>query len=221
VQGRRRRQAQPSSQDGQWQSVQESVQGLGSAQREVGNDTNLGTNMAMPSLGELVRAIGGGGEMQASGPSIIGQLMRSPVVENLVQQMMQQGVGDADVGSGARRGGANGGLDLSGMLQHVVPVVTQMLNGGPAAAFPGSTAGTSARTSSDGAGGATGSRESESERWQDALTPVSNMFGKECGATSSGDLLDACGMLKWYMYRSVRLWDLSELSFSDVVRRRC
>lgn len=194
MQGRRRRQAQQSSQDGQRQSVQESVQGLGAAQREVGNDTNQGTNIAIPSLGELVRAIGGGGEMQASGPSIIGQLMRSPVVENLVQQMMQQGVGDADVGSGARRGGASGGLDLSGMLQHVVPVVTQMLNGGPSAAFPGSTAGTSARASSDGAGRATGSRESESEKWEDALTPVSNMFGKECGARSSGDLLDGCGM---------------------------
>ena len=179
AQGRRRRQAQQSGQDGQRQAVQETLQSL-LAQRDVANDTNQRTNVAMPSLGQFVRAIGGGGERQQSGPSIIGQLMRSPVVENLVQQVMQ-GVGDVDgvVGGGARRGGAGGGLDLSGMLQHVVPVVTQMLNGGPSAAFPGSAAGTSARTFGDGAGRATASRELESERWQDALTPVSKTLAKE------------------------------------------
>jgi hypothetical protein len=139
VQGRRRRQAQQSGQDGQRQAVQETLQSL-RAHRDLANDPNQRTNMSMPSLGQLVRAIGGGGDRQQSGPSIIGQLMRSPVVENLVQQVMQ-GVGDVDVGGGARRGPAAGGLDLSGMLQHVVPVVTQMLNGGSSAAFPGSAAG--------------------------------------------------------------------------------
>jgi len=117
----------------------------------------------------------GGAGVQQGGGGIVGQLMRSPVVENLVQQVMQ-GVGDVDGGGPARRGPASGGLDLSGMLQRVVPVVTQMLNGGSAAAFPGSTAGASARTSSDGAARATASREPESERWQDASTPVSKML---------------------------------------------
>ncbi|KAG0585816.1 hypothetical protein KC19_2G041700 [Ceratodon purpureus] len=168
--GRRRRQAQQSGQDGQRQAVQETLQSL-RGQRDLASDTNQRTNMPMPSLGQLVRAIGGGGDRQQGGPSIIGQLMRSPVVENLVQQVMQ-GVGDVDAGGGgSRRGPATSPLDIQGMLQHVVPVVTQMLNGGSSAAFPGPSAGTSARSSSDGAGRATASREAESERWQDALTP--------------------------------------------------
>lgn len=151
--------------------MQETLQNL-RAQRDVANGTNQRTNI--PSLGQFVRAIGGGDGQQGS-PNIIGQLMRSPVVENLVQQVMQ-GVGDVDGGGGVRRGPATGGLNLSGMLQHVVPVVTQMLNGGSSAAFPGPTTGTSARTSSDGAARATASREPESERWQDALTPVRFFF---------------------------------------------
>ena len=137
--------------------------------------------MPMPSLGQLVRAIGGGGDSNQGGSGIIGQLMRSPVVENLVQQMMQ-GAGDVDVGpgGGSRRGAASSGLDLSGMFQQVMPVVAQMLNGGPSVAFPGAAAGTSVRASSGGAGRATASREAEPERWQDALTPVSKSFGTEC-----------------------------------------
>lgn len=122
-----------------------------------------------------MRAIGGG-DRQQGGPGILGQLMRSPVMENLVQQVMQ-GVGDVDVRDGARRGPATGGLDFSGMLQHMMPVVTQMLGGGSSAAFPGSTAGPSARTSSEGGARATTPQPSETERWQDALTEVSENFG--------------------------------------------
>nr|XP_024378995.1 large proline-rich protein BAG6-like isoform X6 [Physcomitrium patens]XP_024379003.1 large proline-rich protein BAG6-like isoform X6 [Physcomitrium patens]XP_024379014.1 large proline-rich protein BAG6-like isoform X6 [Physcomitrium patens] len=163
---RRRRQAQQSSQDEQRQAGQDALQNL-LAQRDLADEINQRNNIALPSLGNLVRAVGGGDRLQG-GPGIIGQLMRSPVVENLVQQVMQ-GVGDGDGGDGAHRGPATGGLDLSGMLQHMMPVVTQMLGGGSSASFPGSVAGTSTRTSDGGARGTT-SQPSETERWQDALS---------------------------------------------------
>nr|XP_024403578.1 uncharacterized protein LOC112295797 isoform X6 [Physcomitrium patens] len=165
-QGRRRRQAQQSIQDEQRQAGQDVLQNL-LAQREMANDMNQRLNTPLPSLSNLVRAVGGADRQQGD-PGIIGQLMRSPVVENLVQQVMQ-GVGDVDGGDGARRGLATGDLDLSGMLQHMMPVVTQMLGGGSSAAFPGSVADSSARTSAVGARG-TSSQPSETERWQDALS---------------------------------------------------
>jgi len=87
---------------------------------------------------------------------------------NLVQQVMQ-GVGDVDGGDGGRHGPTTGGLDISGMLQHMMPVVTQMLGGGSSAALPGSAAGPSARTSSDNGARAI-TQPSETERWQDTLT---------------------------------------------------
>nr|XP_024403544.1 uncharacterized protein LOC112295797 isoform X2 [Physcomitrium patens] len=164
--GRRRRQAQQSIQDEQRQAGQDVLQNL-LAQREMANDMNQRLNTPLPSLSNLVRAVGGADRQQGD-PGIIGQLMRSPVVENLVQQVMQ-GVGDVDGGDGARRGLATGDLDLSGMLQHMMPVVTQMLGGGSSAAFPGSVADSSARTSAVGARG-TSSQPSETERWQDALS---------------------------------------------------
>ena len=125
LQVRRRRQA---LQDEQRQAGQNALQNLLPQRDLLSNDTNQSANMSMPPLENLVRAIGGG-DRQQGGPGIIGQLIRSPVMENLVQQVMQ-GVGDVDVGDGARRGPATGGLDFSGMLQHMMPVVTQMLGGG-------------------------------------------------------------------------------------------
>lgn len=129
----------------------------------------------MAAIGNLVRAVGGGGggsDRQQPGPNIIGQLMRSPVMENLVQQVMQ-GVGDVDVGGGARRGPGAGGLDLSGMLQQMMPVVSQMLGGGgPPSVLPRSSAGTSTRASIEGGARESTSRQSEPDRWQDALTQV-------------------------------------------------
>lgn len=128
----------------------------------------------MAAIGNLVRAVGGGGggsDRQQAGPNIIGQLIRSPVMENFVQQMMQ-GVGDVDIG-GARRGPGAGGLDLSGMLQHMMPVVSQMLGGGgPPSVLPRSSAGTSTRASIEGGARESTSRQSEPDRWQDALTQV-------------------------------------------------
>lgn len=132
----------------------------------------------MAAIGNLVRAVGGGGgsDRQQAGPNIIGQLMRSPVMENLVQQVMQ-GVGDVDVGGGARRGPGAGGLDLSGMLQQMMPVVSQMLGGGgPPSVLPRSSAGTSTRASIDGGVRESTSRQSEPDRWQDALTQVMHLI---------------------------------------------
>lgn len=140
-----------------------------------------------------MRAMGGGDGLQG-GPNIIGQLMRSPVVENLVQQVMQ-GVGDVDGGGGGRRGGASDGLNLSGMLRQVVPAVTQMLNGGSLGAFPGSAGGTSARSLGDGAARATASREAEAERWEDALTPVRKTFRID-GLPVIAVISDMCLMVK-------------------------
>lgn len=130
----------------------------------------------MAAIGNLVRAVGGGGgsssNRQQAGPNIIGQLMQSPVMENFVQQVMQ-GVGDVDVGGGARRGPGSGGLDLSGMLQQMMPVVSQMLGGGgPPSVLPRSSAGTSTRATIEGGARESTSRQSESDHWQDALTQV-------------------------------------------------
>lgn len=164
LQVRRRRQAPQPSQDDQRQAGQDALQNL------LANETNRSSSMPMPPLGNLVRAIGGG-DRQQGGPGILGQLMRSPVMGNLVQQVMQ-GVGDVDGVDGDRHGPTTGGLDISGMLQHMMPVVTQMLGGGSSAALPGSAPGPSARISSDNGARAI-TQPSDTERWQDALTEVS------------------------------------------------
>lgn len=174
MQVRRRRQTQQSSRYEQQESIS----------RDLGGNSDQ--RLSIPSIDQFVRAIGGGNGQ--GGPSIIGQLMRSPVVENLVQGVMQ-GVGDVNGDGDSRLGPPPSGLDLSGMLHHVVPLVTQMLNGGSAPVFPGSTAGTSARTSIDGTARTTGSWEPEPENWQDALTEVRKSCHDTCLPYGIGHLV--------------------------------
>lgn len=124
----------------------------------------------MPAIGTLLRAVSGGDIRQQPGSNIIGQLMRSPVMETLVQQVMQ-GVGDVEVG-GAHRGPATGGLP--GIFQQMMPVVSQMLGGGGSPSLrPRSSPGTSARPPTSGAARDVGGQPSGPEKWQDALSQVS------------------------------------------------
>jgi hypothetical protein len=130
-------------------------------------------NRRAPGLGNILRAAGVGSETQQAGPGILGQFMRSPAMETLVQQVMQ-GVGDVEAASGGRRAAPAAGQDLGGMLQHMMPMMSQVLGGGALSMMPPPAVATSSQSQAEGG---SARDTSGSERWKQALTPVSS-----CGA---------------------------------------
>lgn len=113
---------------------------------------------------------------------IMGQLMRSPLVENIVHQVMES-MGDdesqhleeamASMVRGPTRGG-EGNLDLGGMLQQVIPVVSQMLGGRSPGAVARQTPIAVAAPESGAQGGA--SAAATADDWKEALSQVDPHF---------------------------------------------
>eukprot|EP00246_Nothoceros_aenigmaticus_P014450 TRINITY_DN5484_c0_g1_i5.p1 TRINITY_DN5484_c0_g1~~TRINITY_DN5484_c0_g1_i5.p1 ORF type:complete len:1041 (+),score=228.11 TRINITY_DN5484_c0_g1_i5:22-3123(+) len=157
----------------------------GNARRDVPNGTGrgeidvMGQLMSSPAFNSIFRGNTSNGDNSTVGPpggiaGIMGQLMRSPLVENIVHQVMES-MGDeesqhleeamATVARGPGRGG-EGGLDLGGMLQQVMPVVSQMLGGRNMhqAPVPSATQETGAQ------GGDSGRDLAAPDSWKEALS---------------------------------------------------
>jgi hypothetical protein len=137
-------------------------------------------------LGNILRAAGAGSEAQQVGPGILGQLMRSPAMETLVQQVMQ-GVGDVEVSNGGHRAAPAAGQDLGGMLQQMMPMMSQIIGGGARSMRPPPAVATSSRSQAEGG---VARDPSETERWKEVLSPVSS-----------------CGAFAWKMH-----WDCPNIS---------
>lgn len=138
-------------------------------------------------LGNILRAAGAGSEAQQVGPGILGQLMRSPAMETLVQQVMQ-GVGDVEVANGGHRAAPAAGQDLGGMLQQMMPMMSQIIGGGARSMRPPPAVATSSRSQAEGG---VARDPSETERWKEVLSPVSS-----------------CGAFAWKMH-----WGCPNISF--------
>jgi hypothetical protein len=174
TQTRRRRQQLQHSEQQQSQAGQSVVQNLAMQQEGPGDSPSQSRRaLAPPGLGNILRAAMGRSETQQAGPGILGQFMRSPGMETLVQQVMQ-GVGDVGVVSGGQHAAPAAGQDLGGMLQHMMPMMSQMLGVGSRSILPPPADATSSRSQTEGGGS---SNPSGTERWKEALTPVNN-----CGA---------------------------------------
>ncbi|KAH9552019.1 hypothetical protein CY35_09G042800 [Sphagnum magellanicum] len=165
---RRRRQQSQHSEQQQSQAGQSVVRNLAVQQEGPGDSPSQSRRaVAPPGLGNILRAARGRSETQQAGPGILGQFMRSPGMETLVQQVMQ-GVGDVEVVSGGQHAAPAAGQDLGGMLQHMMPMVSQMLGVGSLSIRPPPADATSSRSQTEGGGS---SNPSGTERWKEALTP--------------------------------------------------
>jgi hypothetical protein len=165
TQTRRRRQQSQHSEEQQRQAGQSLLRNLAGYQ-EAPEDTPS-RNRRAPGLGNILRAAGVGSETQQAGPGILGQFMRSPAMETLVQQVMQ-GVGDLEAASGGRRAAPAAGQDLGGMLQHMMPMMSQVLGGGALSMMPPPAVATGSQSQAEGG---SARDTSGSERWKQALTP--------------------------------------------------
>ncbi|CAM6047912.1 unnamed protein product [Sphagnum compactum] len=163
---RRRRQQSQHSEEQQRQAGQSLLRNLAGYQEAPGDTSSR--NRRAPGLGNILRAAGVGSETQQAGPGILGQFMRSPAMETLVQQVMQ-GVGDVEAASGGRRAAPAAGQDLGGMLQHMMPMMSQVLGGGALSMMPPPAVATSSQSQAEGG---SARDTSGSERWKQALTPV-------------------------------------------------
>ncbi|CAM6021903.1 unnamed protein product [Sphagnum balticum] len=163
---RRRRQQSQHSEEQQRQAGQSLLRNLAGYQEAPGDTPSR--NRRAPGLGNILRAAGVGSETQQVGPGILGQFMRSPAMETLVQQVMQ-GVGDVEAASGGRRAAPAAGQDLGGMLQHMMPMMSQVLGGGALSMMPPPAVATSSQSQAEGG---SARDTSGSERWKQALTPV-------------------------------------------------
>ncbi|CAM6009484.1 unnamed protein product [Sphagnum balticum] len=165
---RRRRQQSQHSEQQQSQAGQSVVRNLAMQQEGPGDSPSQSRRaLAPPGLGNILRAARGRSETQQAGPGILGQFMRSPGMETLVQQVMQ-GVGDVEVVSGGQHAAPAAGQDLGGMLQHMMPMMSQMLGVGSLSIRPPPADATSSRSQTEGGGS---SNPSGTERWKEALTP--------------------------------------------------
>ncbi|CAM6036842.1 unnamed protein product [Sphagnum compactum] len=165
---RRRRQQSQHSEQQQSQAGQSVVRNLAMQQEGPGDSPSQSRRaLAPPGLGNILRAARGRSETQQAGPGILGQFMRSPGMETLVQQVMQ-GVGDVQVVSGGQHAAPAAGQDLGGMLQHMMPMMSQMLGVGSLSIQPPPADATSSRSQTEGGGS---SNPSGTERWKEALTP--------------------------------------------------
>jgi len=174
TQTRRRRQQSQHSEQQQSQAGQSVVRNLAMQQEGPGDSPSQSRRaLAPPGLGNILRAAMGRSETQQAGPGILGQFMQSPGMETLVQQVMQ-GVGDVEVVSGGQHAAPAAGQGLGGMLQHMMPMMSQMLGVGSRSIQPPPADATSSRSQTEGGGS---SNPSGAERWKEALTPVNN-----CGA---------------------------------------
>ncbi|CAM6075960.1 unnamed protein product [Sphagnum tenellum] len=163
---RRRRQQSQHSEEQQRQAGQSLLRNLAGYQEAPGDTPSR--NRRAPGLGNILRAAGVGSETQQAGPGILGQFMRSPAMETLVQQVMQ-GVGDVEAASGGRGAAPAAGQDLGGMLQHMMPMMSQVLGGGALSMMPPPAVATSSQSQAEGG---SARDTSGSERWKQALTPV-------------------------------------------------
>jgi hypothetical protein len=165
---RRRRQQSQHSEQQQSQAGQSVVRNLAMQQEGPGDSPSQSRRaLPPPGLGNILRAAMGRSETQQAGPGILGQFMRSPGMETLVQQVMQ-GVGDVEVVSGGQHAAPAAGQGLGGMLQHMMPMMSQMLGVGSRSIRPPPADATSSRSQTEGGGS---SNPSETERWKEALTP--------------------------------------------------
>ncbi|KAH9558964.1 hypothetical protein CY35_06G034400 [Sphagnum magellanicum] len=162
---RRRRQQSQHSEEQQRQAGHSLLQNLAGYQ-EAPEDTPS-QNRRAPGPGNILRAAGVGSETQQAGSGILGQFMRSPAMETLVQQVMQ-GVGNVEAASGGRRAAPAAGQDLGGMLQHMMPMMSQVLGGGALSMMPPPAVATSSQSQAEGG---SARDTSGSERWKQALTP--------------------------------------------------
>ncbi|KAH8958632.1 hypothetical protein BDL97_06G035400 [Sphagnum fallax] len=165
AQTRRRRQQSQHSEEQQRQAGQSLLRNLAGYQEAPGDTPSR--NRRAPGLGNILRAAGVGSETQQAGPGILGQFMRSPAMETLVQQVMQ-GVGDVEAASGGRRAAPAAGQDLGGMLQHMMPMMSQVLGGGALSMMPPPAVATGSQSQAEGG---SARDTSGSERWKQALTP--------------------------------------------------
>ncbi|KAH8952193.1 hypothetical protein BDL97_09G071100 [Sphagnum fallax] len=165
---RRRRQQSQHSEQQQSQAGQSVVRNLAMQQEGPGDSPSQSRRaLAPPGLGNILRAAMGRSETQQAGPGILGQFMQSPGMETLVQQVMQ-GVGDVEVVSGGQHAAPAAGQGLGGMLQHMMPMMSQMLGVGSRSIRPPPADATSSRSQTEGGGS---SNPSGAERWKEALTP--------------------------------------------------
>ncbi|CAK9237131.1 unnamed protein product [Sphagnum troendelagicum] len=165
---RRRWQQSQHSEQQQSQAGQSVVRNLAMQQEGPGDSPSQSRRaLAPPGLGNILRAAMGRSETQQAGPGILGQFMRSPGMETLVQQVMQ-GVGDVEVISGGQHAAPAAGQGLGGMLQHMMPMMSQMLGVGSRSIRPPPADATSSRSQTEGGGS---SNPSGTERWEEALTP--------------------------------------------------
>ncbi|CAK9252221.1 unnamed protein product [Sphagnum jensenii] len=141
-------------------------------------------------LGNILRAAGAGSEAQQVGPGILGQLMRSPAMETLVQQVMQ-GVGDVEVSNGGHRAAPAAGQDLGGMLQQMMPMMSQIIGGGARSMRPPPAVATSSRSQAEGG---VARDPSETERWKEVLSPVTQKLDEgEAAQEVLRSVADAAG----------------------------
>jgi hypothetical protein len=151
-----------------------SAQGGGEGTRELGdfmgqlmNRTAEGTGSQGAFPGDMLRGM-------------MGQLAQSPIMENLVQQVMTGMPNEEgqNTGHGNRSAGGAGGFDFAGMVQQMMPVVSQMLGGRSStnAAQQGPSA-TSMRNGNAGGASRDGPGQiNDVGRWRESLSEVRNEF---------------------------------------------
>ncbi len=93
-----------------------------------------------------------------------------------------QGVGDGKVVSGGQHATPTIGQDLGGMLQHMMPMMSQMLGVGSLSIWPPLVDATSFQSQTEGGDS---SNPSKTKRWKEAITSINNY----CAFTPSDDIL--------------------------------